>query len=765
MWKLKIAEGKDPLLDSLNNFIGRQHWEFDPEAGTPEERAEVEKAREDFKRNRFKIRQSSDLLLRMELRKENPSIAMPEGIKLKKSEEITEEAVTTTLKRAINFFSSIQAHDGHWPTDNAGPLFFLPPVVMVLYVSGDMDSVLSHEHQKEIKRYIYNHQNEDGGWGLHIESHSTMFGSALNYIALRLLGEGPNDGEDNAVARGRQWILDHGGVTSIPSWGKFWLAVLGVYEWDGCNPTPPELWLSPELLPMHPGKLLCYGRLVYMPMSYLYGRRIVGAITELIQSLRSELYTQPYHEINWNKARNLCAKEDLYHPHFLVLDMIWGFLHHIAEPTLNCWPFSKLREKALKITMENIHYEDINSRYCCIGSVEKVLCLMACWAEDPNSLAYKKHLARIPDYFWLAEDGMKFQSVGCQTWDAVFGFQAILASDLTQEYASTLKKAYNFLKASQVRENPSGNFREMHRHICKGAWTYSTLDQGWQVSDCTAEGLKVALLFAQMFPKLVEEHMEAERLYEAVNVILSLQSDIGGFTAWEPHRTFRWMEKFNPTEIFAEALIEKEHVECTSSIIQALTLFKEQYPQHRRMEIENSISRGLRYIEETQNPDGSWYGFWGICYTYGTWFAVEALVCCKKNYHNSLAVHKACEFLLSKQLPDGGWGESYLSSANKVYTNLEGNKSNLVQTSWALLALIRAGQGDVDPTPIERGIRLLINSQMEDGDFPEQGMTGAFMQSCAMQYSSYRTIFPTWVLGEYRRLQAQRSANHNRKMM
>lgn len=60
------------------------------------------------------------------------------------------------------------------------------------------------------------------------------------------------------------------------------------------------------------------------------------------------------------------------------------------------------------------------------------------------------------------------------------------------------------------------------------------------------------------------------------------------------------------------------------------------------------------------------YGCWGICFTYGTWFAVEGLVMCGKNYNNCPSIRKACDFLLSKQLPDGGWGESYLSSQNKV---------------------------------------------------------------------------------------------------
>lgn len=67
MWKLKIAEGDDPWLRTTNNHVGRQIWEFDPDFGTSDNIREVEEARENFRKHRFEQKQSSDLLMRLQV--------------------------------------------------------------------------------------------------------------------------------------------------------------------------------------------------------------------------------------------------------------------------------------------------------------------------------------------------------------------------------------------------------------------------------------------------------------------------------------------------------------------------------------------------------------------------------------------------------------------------------------------------------------------------------------------------------------------------
>lgn len=111
-------------------------------------------------------------------------------------------------------------------------------------------------------------------------------------------------------------------------------------------------------------------------------------------------------------------------------------------------------------------------------------------------------------------------------------------------------------------------------------------------------------------------------------------------------------------------------VECTSSALQTLAMFRELYPGYRDEEIGKCIKGGSKFIENKQREDGAWFGSWGVCFTYGTLFAVQGLVAAGRTYENSSSIRKACSFLLSTQLSTGGWGETYPSSVNTVILNL-----------------------------------------------------------------------------------------------
>ena len=234
MWKLKSAEESksSPLLRSLNDFQGRQIWAWDANAGSEQERAAIRKAQAQFSANRHDESHSADLLLRLQqtgsvedqskdrgfsapigktqlrhvttnmpispswklcpcglhaahLATSAPAVLHASILHRADTEALLKAGVpsganvTAAIRDGVDFYQQLQQADGHWPGDYGGPMFLMPGLVIALYVTGALEEVLSPQHQIEMLRYLRNHQNRDGGYGLHIEGQSTMFGTAL----------------------------------------------------------------------------------------------------------------------------------------------------------------------------------------------------------------------------------------------------------------------------------------------------------------------------------------------------------------------------------------------------------------------------------------------------------------------------------------------------------------------------------------------------------------------------------------------------------
>jgi squalene cyclase len=135
------------------------------------------------------------------------------------------------------------------------------------------------------------------------------------------------------------------------------------------------------------------------------------------------------------------------------------------------------------------------------------------------------------------------------------------------------------------------------------------------------------------------------------------------------------------------------------------------------------INRGVQFVRDQQRDDGSWYGSWAVCFTSGCWFGAEALATGGDPAgRDAGALARCCAFLLSQQLPDGGWGETYLSCLTKSYSSPEPPVSQVVCTAWAVLALISAQCSDGDA--VRRGIDFLVLKQRADGNWDQERISG-----------------------------------------
>ncbi|WEW56037.1 Lanosterol synthase erg7A [Emydomyces testavorans] len=638
----------------------------------------------------------------------------------------------------LSFFSHLQLPPGNWACEYGGPMFLLPGLVITWYVT---KTPIPPEFATEIKRYLFARQHpKDGGWGLHIEGHSSVFGTAMNYTTLRLLGTSP---EDPRMIKARGLLQKLGGAVYGPHWAKFWLSVLGVMKWECVNPVPPELWLLPDWVPFAPWRWWIHMRQVFLPMTYVYSKRFSYPLDELTSQLRQELYTEPYESVDFAYYRGSIAKEDNYYPKSWLLNILFWLMANIWNVYLR-WP--SLVKKAEDWVWYLIEREDENTDYAGLGPVNAPMNTLCCYIHDgPGSYSVRRHLDRLHDYLWMKSEGMLMNGTnGVQVWDTAFIIQAVVVAGFGDDprWRPMLTKALEFLEDHQMLENVP-NQEKCYRFRRKGAWPFSTKVQGYTVSDCTAEGLRSAIQLQNQlgFPAVISDR----RLKDAVDTLLEMQNATGGFTEYEPTRASPYIEWLNAAEVFGGIMIGYDYPECTTAVITALSYFSRFYPDYRADDIKSVRDKAVAYIRRAQRPDGSWYGSWGVCFTYAAMFALESLAMAGETYESSERVRRGCQFLLDKQMADGGWGESYLSSELKVYTHSK--TSQVVQTAWACLGLMEAGYPE--QAPLRKAMKVMMSKQQPNGEWLQEGIEGVFNQSCMISYPNYKLYWPVRALGLY----------------
>ncbi|MCB9592759.1 MAG: hypothetical protein H6719_08500 [Sandaracinaceae bacterium] len=640
------------------------------------------------------------------------------------------------LARGVEALVAEQADDGSFE----GEVVWCPMLAaQYVLASHVMERPIAPERVRLLLKHFELTRLPGGAWGLHEKSEPYVFVTTLVYVAARLLGV---DKDDALLRDSKVFLRREGGAEGIPSWGKLWLALVGLYEWEGVNPVVPELWAAPRWLPIHPSRYYCHTRLIYMGMASLYGARVSRAPDATIRCVRDEIFVTPYDEIDWASAREALREGDVHDAPGALLRSSYRALVELDRTRSPA-----AREGLLDELRDRIRYELRSTSYTCISPVSGLLGMLALHAADPDDEDLRKGLDAFEGWIWEDEaEGTRVCGARSATWDTSFAAQALAAAAPFTDVGESLRAANGFLVTQQM-QGGTGAEADHDRLDPTGGYCFAGVWHGWPVSDCTAEAM-----LAQLESPVTTPSPDA--MTRAAAFVLQCQNDDGGFGSYEARRVhgvdIDWL---NPSEMFGACMTERSYVECTASCTTALAAFRQHYPDRLDDRVDAAIERATARLRAAQRPDGSFEGMWGVHFIYGTMFGVRGLLAAGVPAVDP-QIRRACQWLLERQRPDGGWGEHFDSVVEGRY--VEHPEGQIVQTAWALTCLLEASEPDFDV--LDRAARFLARAQRPDGTWPKQDPEGIFFHTALLEYRLYRSYFPPWALGLFAQRAAARGA-------
>ncbi|MDI3254228.1 MAG: squalene--hopene cyclase [Bacillota bacterium] len=641
------------------------------------------------------------------------------------------EAVQAAIIRSRDYIFSLQHHEGFWCGELEADSMLEADYIFMHRFLGTGDEDRLKRALTEMLRF----QNDDGSWSIYPGGPGNISLSVKCYFACKLMGMDPGD---PVLVKAREWILAHGGVVQCNTFTKIYLCALGQYDYDAVPAVPPEIVLFPRWFYFNIYEISSWSRAILVPLSIAYAKKpfkkipAEQGIDELFVGGRENADLR----LQWDRRNKVSWRN-----FFLLLDrmMHWAERVHIR-------PLRKLAlKKAEKWMLERFEMSDgLGAIYPAMLNAIIALRCLGYSLDDPQVIRAMDEFEKLgidapngtPDY---AEPTFRMQPCMSPVWDTAQAVFALGEAGVPRTDARMLKAA-DWLLSKEVRHK--GDWAMKVRNAEPGGWYFEFNNEFYPDVDDTAQ-----VLLALNKVDNPRERYQYDVCKRAIDWIFAMQCKSGGWASFDKDNT-KMIFQYIP---FADhnAMLDPPTVDITGRILEMLAT----YGYTRK---DKRIERAIKFIFSEQEPDGSWFGRWGVNYLYGTFLVLRGLEAIGVWNHEP-QIQQAAEWIRSVQNADGGWGESCGSYDDPATRGV--GISTPSQTAWAILGLLAAG--DTRSDSVAKGIRWLLENQQKDGGWDESTGTGrerqaiytgtGFPRVFYLAYHQYRNYFPLLALTTYKR--------------
>lgn len=633
------------------------------------------------------------------------------------------EAVEEALSRSTAWLLEQQHPEhGYWVQELEADTTLTSEYLMLRRYMGTVDK----EREARMVRYLQGFQLEDGGWPIYTGAPMDVSASVKAYFALKLAGV-PQD--DPGMHRARRAILAKGGVVSTNVFTKITLALFGQYDWIGLPGMPPEIVLAPRKFAFNVYAISYWSRAVLIPLLIVFAVRRECRIPS--EQGIGELFCTPRDQINYRNAPPF--QQD---PKFFSWRNFFVWVDRILK-IYEKYPLLSVRKKAIKKAeawlLDHMQGEGgLGAIYPAMANSIFALIALGYPVTHPSIQKALRAIEALEIDTPASADGpstLHLQPCHSPIWDTALTINALVERGLPVDHAA-LSHASSWLCSRQTRT--VGDWIVSSPSAKPGGWYFQFENELYPDVDDTA-----AVLTALAKLSAIQSADRDEAVQRGMQWALAMQSSNGGWGAYDRDNDQLIFNKFPFAD--HQALLDPPTADLTGRCLEMLGAlgYDRSHP---------AVAPALEFLRREQEPDGSWYGRWGVNYLYGTWCVIVGLQAIGEDM-SAPWIRRAVAWVESRQNVDGGWGESCLSYADRAWSGK--GESVPSQTAWALMTLLAAGLSD--SLSVVRGINFLLRRQLDDGTWFEPFHAGTgFPRVFYLRYHGYSKYFPMWAMAMYR---------------